>query len=50
MNAFRAHELDPTLNVDDRPQPPARCCSFGLPIRAKTVDYELSPMSAVDLE
>ncbi len=31
MNAFRAHELEPTFNVDDRPQPADYVAGFRIP-------------------
>ena len=31
MNAFRAHELEPTFNVDDRPQPADHVAGFRVP-------------------
>ena len=31
MNAFRAHELEPTFNVDDRPQPSDHVAGLRVP-------------------
>ena len=31
MNAFRAHELEPTFNVDDRPQPADHVAGLRVP-------------------
>lgn len=31
MNAFRAHELEPTSNVDDRSQPADHLAGFRIP-------------------